>query len=64
MCARQGRPNYGWPLLSVAQQQVLTRSDAVCTYISLVYEGHSQKYKAGRSGNVDHVLHTSHSVVP
>lgn len=22
-----------WPLLSVAQQQVLTRSDTVCTYI-------------------------------
>ncbi|KAG9679962.1 hypothetical protein KCU87_g44, partial [Aureobasidium melanogenum] len=40
------------------RQQVLTRSDAVCTYIDLVYEGHSQKYKAGRSGNVDHVLHT------
>ena len=27
------RPTYGWPLLSVAQQQVLTRSDTVCTYI-------------------------------
>ena len=31
---------------------------------NLVCEGHLQKYKAGRSGNVDHVLHTSHSVVP
>lgn len=31
---------------------------------NLVCEGHLQKYKAGRSGSVDHVLHTSHSVVP
>lgn len=64
VCARTAAPPYGWPLLSVAQQQVLTRSDAVYTYMNLVCEGHLQKYKAGCSGNVDHVLHTSHSVVP
>jgi len=65
VCARTAAPPYGWPLLSVAQQQVLTRSRRRFDIHDFSLRRAFTKIQ-GRVLPAMWIidLHTSHSVVP